>query len=129
MLRLLLVLSVVLGLGVGVSDALAGEGSPPNPRELCTKGHWQQVGFTSESKCLNFLQSAQTDCKSAQATFGADNQTGLSFSTLLWTCNGDGILNDDVLDMLNSDCFHFGEVSVVNGKGTGGVTAYSCFRF
>jgi hypothetical protein len=128
-LRLLLALSVVLALGVGVSGALAGEGSPPNPRKLCTKGHWQQLGFKSEDKCLNALQSAQQDCKSVEGTFGADNQTTFfPGAKVLWTCNGDGVTDDFAVEVLFPDCFFFGNAAGFTSNGTQGDPAMTCAR-
>jgi len=90
------------------------EGSPPNPRKLCTKGHWQQLGFKSEDKCLNALQSAKQSCRSVEATFGVDNQTtAFPTGTVLWTCNGDGVTGD-VADVLFTDCFFFGNAAASN---------------
>jgi hypothetical protein len=56
MLRLLLLVSVVLALGVGVSGALAGEGNPPNPKKSCTNGHRHKQGVKRKSKCSNGVQ-------------------------------------------------------------------------
>jgi hypothetical protein len=62
--------------------------------------------FKSESKCVNFLQSVQQDCKSVEGKFGADDQTGaLTGAKVLWTCNGDGVTNDFAENVLFPDCF------------------------
>jgi hypothetical protein len=128
-LRLLLVVSIVLAFGVAVSGALAGEGSPPSPRKLCTKGHWQQQGFKSESKCVNFLQSVQQDCKSVEGKFGADNQNGtVAGAKVLWTCNGDGVTDDFADNVLFPACFILGNTASWSLNGTQGVSAMTCFR-
>ena len=126
--RLLLVLSIVLAFGVAVSAALAGEGTPPSPRKLCTKGHWQQQGFKSESKCVNFLQSVQQDCRSVEGKFGADNQTGNNLTKVLWTCNGDGVTVDFFENVLAPACFILGNSASWSLNGTQGVSAMTCFR-
>ena len=128
-LRFLLALSVVFALGVGVSGALAGEGNPPNPRKLCTNGHWQQLGFKSEDKCLNALQSVQQDCKSVEGTFGTDNQTtAFPGAKVLWTCNGDGVTGALATGVLFQDCFLFGTSAAWSLNGTQGNPAMTCFR-
>lgn len=127
-LRMLVVLSVLLALGIAVSGALAGEGSPPSPRKLCTKGHWQQQGFKSESKCVNVLQSVQQECRSVEGKFGTDNQTANDVDKVLWTCNGDGVTADFFGNVLAPDCFFFGNSAAWNLNGTQGVSAMTCFR-
>src|SRR6476469_9558268 len=126
--RLPLVLSIVLVFGVAVSAALAGEGSSPSPRKLCAKGHWQQQGFKSESKCVHSRQSVQQDCRSVEGKFGADNQTANNLSNVLCTCNGDGVTCDLFDTVLAADCFTFGNSAVWNLDGTQGVSAMTCFR-
>jgi hypothetical protein len=130
----LLALSIVVALCVGVSAAMAGEGSQPSPRSLCTKGRWQQwpvpTGgqFQSESKCVNFLQSVQQDCRSVDGKFGADNQNGpLEGARVLWTCNGDGVTLAFVESVLAADCTTFANALAWSRNGTEGVSAMSCF--
>lgn len=122
--RLLLVLSVVLAFGVAVSAVSAGEGSPRNPRKLCTKGSWQKQGFKSEDKCLSYLENAKVDCQSVGGTFGADTQTTNNLGKVGWTCNGDGVTGN-VSTVLVPDC-NLGWVFQI--LGTEGVPAFTCFR-
>jgi hypothetical protein len=104
---LLLVLSAVLALGVAVSAASAGEGSPPNPRKQCAKGRWQEWVkpdgtplFRSENKCLNYVHSggtlplqtkskSQLDCEALGGTFSTDPASNhvTPNGTFLWSCN------------------------------------------
>ena len=79
---------IVFALGVAVSAASAGEGNPPNPRKLCTKGNWEQwtglnggQKFKSEDKCLNYVLGSGASARFFQTALDCD-AVGGAFGTV-----------------------------------------------
>ena len=81
-------MEIVFALGVAVSAASAGEGNPPNPRKLCTKGNWEQwtglnggQKFKSEDKCLNYVLGSGASARFFQTALDCD-AVGGAFGTV-----------------------------------------------
>lgn len=103
-----------------LADGVHLDGSVIHEPDAC-------VPYGAQGGVLISKTKSQVDCEFVGALFGTVNETGVGFTHILWTCNGDGVGGGYPDAVLVPDCVaDGGNTTAWAPVGTQGRSAFTC---